>query len=270
MARRAPNPAQKYFLVMYTPYWEGDYVGMKAVAVRARSKDDVYEAIHEDTREGSFPPEAMEADVGHLESAGSGLYYAMGDEDETYYVQYTSVEPFDTLADAEEEALKWKVYNLSGTYRVDARGGLQAVKSRKNPRGHMRHNAESGSPEYYRRNLILPHEVIEPLYSWHGGQYTGVYSLASTGDHDYVSQSMVDRALSELESDYKKVKNKKDKKELGNLIGELEMVSSSPREFSTKEAGVGDVDSGYDTYGMRRDEVSFENPRRRVASVRRR
>ncbi len=94
------------------------------------------------------------------------------------------------------------------------------------------------SPDYKKRFIILPEGVATQLYNWHGGQWSGVYSLASTGDHDLVSPAMIERAISELEQDRSKIKNRKDKRDLGNLIGELDMVLSSPYEFSAKEAGM--------------------------------
>jgi len=273
---RAPNPA-KYFLVPYVAYEEGQFVSTnKAVIIKASSLEDAGDALDMETHEGDFPPElvvAMETDTfggSSVERAGDGLYYVMGmpeteeefeeGESPTFIVRYGDASVFSSREAAEDAALKDRIYSPL-FYTVD-RGGLREQKSRKNSGGRMRRsNAQPGERAYYRRNLILPPEVIEPLYSWHGGQYTGVYSLASTGDHDYVSQSMIDRAISELEADRRKVKSKKDKKDLGNLIGDLDMVSSSPSEFSTKEAGLGDEDSGYDEYGMRLDEV--ENPRAR-------
>ena len=102
------------------------------------------------------------------------------------------------------------------------------------------------SPDYKKRFLILPEGVAEQLYNWHGGQWSGVYSLASTGDHDLVSPAMIERAISELEQDRKRVKSRKDKRELDNLISELDMVLSSPREFSAREAGMDIEESDYE------------------------
>lgn len=108
---------------------------------------------------------------------------------------------------------------------------------------------------YHRRNLILDPELVQALFEWHGGQFTPTYSLASTGMSNYVSQSMIERAVRELSSFKSSIKGK-EKKHLLKTIDELYMVLESPREYSTKEAGVGDVDDGY-------DRVS-ENPRRRA------
>jgi hypothetical protein len=160
---------------------------------------------------------------------------------------------------------RWKIprYRLPVGW-VSQRDLMAATQ--KNPETTMARQNPERTKDFYRRNLILPDragddgpKVIDTLYAWHGGQFTGVYSLASTGDHDYVSASMIDRALTELRADVKKAKGK-DKKELKEVIGELQMVIDFPNEFTVKAATGDDVDSGYDTYGMKQDD--FEgNPR---------
>lgn len=130
---------------------------------------------------------------------------------------------------------------------------------------------ERGTKAWYRRNLILPVEagdasdvnVIDTLYSWHGGQDSAVYSLASTGSDDYVSASMIDRALTELEQDLREAKgvSKKDKRDLGTVIDELSGVLGYPEEYTTEEYTGEDKDSGYDEYGLRIDEIEGNPPR---------
>lgn len=132
---------------------------------------------------------------------------------------------------------------------------------------------EPGTLAWYRRNLLLPLEagddssvkVLDTLYSWHGGQGSAVYSLASTGSSDYVSASMIDRALTELRQDLRKAKgiSAKDKKDLKTVIEELSGVLGFPDEHTIKEATGEDTDSGYDEYGMRIDEFE-ENPSRKA------
>lgn len=108
---------------------------------------------------------------------------------------------------------------------------------------------------YHRRNLILDPKLVEALFQWHGGQFTPTYSLASTGMNNYVSQSMIERAVRELSSFKSSIKGK-EKKHLLKTIDELNMVLHYPEEYSTKAAGLGDEDAGYDRVN--------ENPRRRA------
>lgn len=108
---------------------------------------------------------------------------------------------------------------------------------------------------YHRRNLILDPELVQALFEWHGGQFTPTYSLASTGMNNYVSQSMIERAVRELSSFKSSIKGK-EKKHLLKTIDELNMVLHYPEEYSTKAAGLGDEDAGYDRVN--------ENPRRRA------
>lgn len=98
-----------------------------------------------------------------------------------------------------------------------------------------------------RRNIILDEDLVNDLFQWHGGQDSSVYSLASTGLHDYVSVSMIERAIRELES-FKSTIKGKDRKHLSNTIGGLYVVAESPNEYTAKAYGLGDKDSGYDMY----------------------
>lgn len=111
-----------------------------------------------------------------------------------------------------------------------------------NPR---RPNIEPGDPEYHRRNIILPEGLAESVLSWHGGQNSYTYSLGSVGMEDYVSASMIDAAVDELEMDSRKMPVGDDRRDLENLIGELDAVARFASEHTAEEAGLGDVDSGY-------------------------
>lgn len=134
--------------------------------------------------------------------------------------------------------------------------GMDIVK--KNPS--RTKNVSEDHPEYHRRNVILPHEVRETLQGWTGGQSSMTYSLMSTGMNDYVSPSMIDAAVSELEYDLGKLKAKKDReskklaKELEELIGELDGIARFSDEFSTLEYTGEDKDSGYATWLMEKEE----------------
>lgn len=132
---------------------------------------------------------------------------------------------------------------------------------------------------HYRKcEILLDSELVSRLYDWHSGQRSAVYSLASTGDHNLVSLSMIDRALVELRSVYRKEKPGKGKRELSNLIGDLSNVRVYWRESSAKEAGMGlsEGEYGYDAHGYEPDEGDLEkegewaNPRKAMASIRKR
>jgi hypothetical protein len=105
---------------------------------------------------------------------------------------------------------------------------------------------------YHRRNLILPEELVSDLDSWHGGQSSATYSLASTGRNHYVSQAMIESAADEL-SRIKRSRtgvrsyrySASEWKNLQDTIEYLHVILRSPREFSTKEHGLGDEDAGY-------------------------
>lgn len=140
--------------------------------------------------------------------------------------------------------------------------------ARRNPMVEKRTQINRGTKAWYRRNLILPLEVDHPqaepgetvvgtLHAWHGGQNSAVYSLASTGDHDYVSASMVERAVNELERDLRKASTKQDVSDLVRTLGELNIMLGHPEDYTTGE----DEDSGYDDYGLRIDEIEA-NPRK--------
>lgn len=114
---------------------------------------------------------------------------------------------------------------------------------------------------FYRRNLIIDPDLVERASHWHGGQGTALYSFTSTASHDYVSPSMIQSAIGDLEYSKSKLsRHNRSRKELDEIIGELDAIMNFPSEFSTKEAGLGDVDAGYDEQAMRDD--GFQgNPR---------
>jgi hypothetical protein len=74
--------------------------------------------------------------------------------------------------------------------------------------------------------LIVESDVGSQLYDWHGGQSSATYRLASWADSHLVSVSMVEDAMDELESVYRRIKadknySAKDRRELKNLIDVL-------------------------------------------------
>jgi hypothetical protein len=171
--------------------------------------------------------------------------------------------------------------NANGDVVIDNQGSGRTVRHLKarNPTGRTRtKNAHEGDPDYHRRNVILPYgeradqSLALRVLDWHGGQNSMLYSLGSTGMSDYVSPSMIDAGVDELESIAHKQKttkkghrlSKNDMRELKDLIGELDAVARFSSEFTTEEAGLGDVDSGYATWLM---EDVEENPRHRQTNA---
>lgn len=98
--------------------------------------------------------------------------------------------------------------------------------------------------DFYKREIILPHELIEPLSHWHNGM-DAIYALHSVGASQLVSLHMIKEAREELERDQRKAQangtfadDPEALEELDMLIGELSMIESSPREFSARESGM--------------------------------
>lgn len=133
-------------------------------------------------------------------------------------------------------------------FAVNVRGG-----GRKDP------SWSPGEELWRRRELILPTEsdpdaefpleggVVGALYQWHGGQGSMVYSLASAGDGDLVSRSMIRAAMDELDRDRPRISGE-DKQHLEALLGELELILSYPEGASASEAGMDIDEYEYDTW----------------------
>lgn len=133
------------------------------------------------------------------------------------------------------------------------REGSRKKKRTMNKQSTRKKNVDRGHKDYHRRNVILDSEIIEELSAWSGSQSSATYSLLSLGMNDYVSPSMIDAAVDELEGINKKGMSKADRKSLDTLIGELDARARFSSEFTTKEAGIGDVDSGYAEWLMTKD-----------------
>lgn len=116
--------------------------------------------------------------------------------------------------------------------------------------------------EKYRRNLILDRDLASRVMEWNEGQGSELYSFASSAMNDYVSQSMIERAIDEL-SRLERRADRKGKKEIRELVGELQSVLFSPYEHSTKAASGDDDDSGYDDRGL----GMIENPSSRAREL---
>lgn len=133
----------KYFYVPYATTDEDDWTATRGMIVRVKDKKALLQALHEETREGDFPPEFAEAlerepfAGGSAEGAGDMTYYLVGaptdyDEEEgepesvTYLLRYGDPEPMDSVEQAMARALQDRVYEPH-LYRLDARGGLQPI-----------------------------------------------------------------------------------------------------------------------------------------------
>jgi len=54
-------------------------------------------------------------------------------------------------------------------------------------------------------NIVLDSDLVENIFSWHSGQVSPSYSLASTGLHNPVSLEMIKDCLSELNQKKNKI-----------------------------------------------------------------
>lgn len=165
--------------------------------------------------------------------------------------------PFDPEAPRER-------YAKPHHFAVNVRGG-----GRKDP------SWSPGEELWRRRELILPTEsdpdaefpleggVVGALYQWHGGQGSMVYSLASTGDGDLVSRSMIRAAMDELDRDRPRISGE-DRQHLDALLGELEMILSYPEGSSASESGMDIDEYQYDTW-TDNYEPGMERNSRRIA-----
>lgn len=103
------------------------------------------------------------------------------------------------------------------------------------------------SPDYRKAFLIVDPDIIRTLSYWTGSQSSATYSLASTGSHKLVSPGMIDDAIYELERELRKVSGNV-KKELKNLIADLDAIVSYPEEHSARAAGMDIAEDEYEYY----------------------
>lgn len=182
---------------------------------------------------------------GRKHGAGHGLYIRRGRR-----IKINSTMPArDVLLNVIHENLHHAMPDATET-EVDRWSDLiyeRVTKPNRNG-GRM---AEPGQKAYHRRNIIVDRDLVLRAMDWHGGQGSMVYSFASTGLENYVSPSMIDAAVQELESDLRRTpKGSDERKDLEGIIGELDSVARFSSEHTTKEHGLGDVDSGYATWLM--------------------
>lgn len=102
-------------------------------------------------------------------------------------------------------------------------------KRNRNPR------VAEDSPDYGRQFLVIDSDVITRLTNWTGSQGSATYSLASRGASHPVSPEMLDEGISELESVRSRTKGRKEKRELSDLIGDLDTIAAYPEEHSYPE-----------------------------------
>ncbi len=133
--------------------------------------------------------------------------------------------------------------------------------------------SEAGAnTEWRKRQIILPEELVTKLFEWHGGQFTAIYALASSGMRGLVSLSMIDAASVEISVDIKDLDSRKRRRfpkstqekkleirELKELLGELETIRQFWKEHSAKESGMEaeeDFDYDFDSkdYGLENED----------------
>ena len=144
---------------------------------------------------------------------------------------------------------KWKARpGRSDFYAAAARGPTEEERERamlkRNTRA-KRNPTNFPNPTWRRREIMLPEELVPKLFDWHGGQFTAVYALASTGMRNLVSLSMIDAALRELEGVERKARAA-DRENLSEVIGELQAVRSYWKEHSYEESGAAEEGQEYE------------------------
>jgi hypothetical protein len=116
--------------------------------------------------------------------------------------------------------------------------------------------------QWRKRQIVMERELADRVCDWHGGQWTATYALCSTGQGHLVSLSMLDAAIDELvnvhreKSRFPGSRGRASRKDLNEVIGELQLLRQYWRESSAKEYGI--EAEGYDTadYGYDADEES--------------
>jgi hypothetical protein len=98
------------------------------------------------------------------------------------------------------------------------------------------------------RQIVMDEELVGRICDWHGGQSTALYALCSTGRSHLVSLSMIDEALRELRSTRRTTGfSRKDRRDLDDVIWDLESERMYWKESTAKAAGMEKHDEGYDT-----------------------
>ena len=114
-----------------------------------------------------------------------------------------------------------------------------------------RREAREARADYHLRNIVMDEDLVRRCHEWHGGQYTMMYSLASTGQSDFVSQSMLDAAADELGRPGKfPVDDPGWHAEQHDLWCELSDLAHDPDESTAEACGCSTSDSGQATWLM--------------------
>ncbi len=111
----------------------------------------------------------------------------------------------------------------------------------------------------HRRNLIVDTDLAHRAMAYHRGQTSALYSLGSTvvAGGDYVSLSMVQAAIDELNRISPDSLDDYSCKELEDIIEELTTIADNPDEHSTLCLTGEDKDNGYATDLEDEDDEDF-------------
>lgn len=113
-----------------------------------------------------------------------------------------------------------------------------------------RREAREDREDYHLRNIIMDEELVQRAFDWHGGMYSMMYSLASTGLSDFVSASMLDAAADELARPTKHALEDEDEADRHDLWATLSDLADYPDENTAEYMGTSTSDSGYATWLM--------------------
>ena len=111
-----------------------------------------------------------------------------------------------------------------------------------------RREAREAQKDYHLRNIVLDEELVERVFNWHSGMYSMMYSLASTGLHDFVSASMLDAAADELSR--RGCIRDEDEADHHDLWATLSDLANYPDENTADYMGCSTSDSGDATWLM--------------------
>lgn len=111
-----------------------------------------------------------------------------------------------------------------------------------------RREAREAREDYHLRNIVLDEELVQRVFDWHSGMYSMMYSLASTGLHDFVSASMLDAAADELSR--RGFVRDEDAADHHDLWGTLSDLADYPYGDTADAMGCSTSDSGYATWLM--------------------
>lgn len=113
------------------------------------------------------------------------------------------------------------------------------------PTNYIRHkNPGEDLPELFKMNLLLDPGTVTSIMENHEGQGSDLYSLGSTANGGTVSQAMILAGIDELESQ-KESAGWQRKRQLNELIEQLDSVAAFPDENSAERAGIEEPKGGW-------------------------